>query len=139
MKPTNYALPAILLTAVALLGNLRVPRTSADGDPATNGPTSPNSASVHQDIQLADELAALRAALEANRRADEALRAALEANRRADELRDELIRLHSAPTGTVLAYAANTDQLPQGWLFCDGSPLPEGPLFDDLDSSLKGL
>jgi microcystin-dependent protein len=80
---------------------------------------------LHQDIQLADELAALRAAVEANRRAD--------------ERRDEMIRLHSAPTGTVLAYAANTDQLPQGWLFCDGSPLPEGPLFDDLDSNLKGL
>ncbi len=39
---------------------------------------------------------------------------------------------NGAPTGIILPFTGNTNDVPPGWVLCDGSALPSSVVYDDL-------
>jgi hypothetical protein len=42
---------------------------------------------------------------------------------------------NGVPTGAIMPFMGGKDNVPEGWLLCDGSPIPDGPLKDMLTSN----
>ena len=66
-------------------------------------------------------------------------------NARLDEIEDELEKVGTPPVGSIEAWIGGTSDslsqplpLPEGWMKCDGSTIPKGPLENLLAPNLNG-